>query len=410
MSISSRQIQITYLTLQLINTLAASMIWGINTIFLLDAGLSNAQAFLANGFFTIGQVVFEIPTGIVADVQGRRFSYLLGTITLAISTLLYLLAWKSHAGLWFWAISSVLLGLGYTFFSGATEAWLVDALRFTHHKGDLDSVFARGQTMNGIAMLIGSLGGGVIAQFAGLGVPYVIRALLLLLNFIVAFIWMKDLGFKKVKSTHLVKDVKSLFIKSFDLGLRKPSVRWMMLAAPFSSGVGFYVFYAMQPYLLKLYNNDKAYAIAGLAAAIVAGAQIIGGLCVPLVRKLFKTRTSLLLTTITLNTTILICVSFTTNFWIAIVLLCIWGLAFSCAMPVRQAYLNGLIPSKERATVLSFDNSISSIGGVFIQPSLGRVADVWSYSASFMVGGVFAAIAFPFTFLAKKEKVEADRI
>lgn len=404
------QIQRTYLTLQLINTLASSLIWGINTIFLLDAGLSNTQAFLANSFFTIGQVVFEIPTGIVADVQGRRFSYLLGTLTLAVSTLLYLGAWEIHASMWIWAVSSILLGLGFTFFSGATEAWLVDALKFTKYEGSLDAVFAKGQSMSGVAMLIGSLGGGMIAQFGGLGAPYVLRAVLLLANFIVAFMWMKDLGFEKVKSTHVVKDIKTLFTTSLDLGWRKPAVRWVMLAAPFTSGVGFYAFYAMQPYLLELYKNDKAYAVAGLAAAIVAGAQIIGGLSVPYVRKFFKTRTSLLLTSIVLNSVLLLLIGLNGNFWIAIILMSVWGLAFAAAQPVRQAYLNGLIPSEKRATVLSFDNSVSSAGGVFIQPALGKSADVWSYGASFIVGAAFSAISFPFIFLAKKEKVAADEI
>jgi hypothetical protein len=67
----ARRIQRVYLTLQLGNTLAASFIWGINTLFLLDAGLSNLEAFAANAFFTAGMVLFEVPTGVVADVWGR---------------------------------------------------------------------------------------------------------------------------------------------------------------------------------------------------------------------------------------------------------------------------------------------------------------------------------------------------
>ena len=59
---------------------------GHQHLFLLDAGLSNLEAFAANSFFTAGMVLFEIPTGVVADTWGRRTSYLLGTITLASST------------------------------------------------------------------------------------------------------------------------------------------------------------------------------------------------------------------------------------------------------------------------------------------------------------------------------------
>ena len=82
MNKAARRVQRTYLTLLLFNTLAASLIWGINTLFLLDAGLSNAEAFAANAFFTAGLLLLEVPTGVIADVRGRRFSYLLGTVTL----------------------------------------------------------------------------------------------------------------------------------------------------------------------------------------------------------------------------------------------------------------------------------------------------------------------------------------
>ena len=76
------RVQRTYLVLTLFTTLAASFIWGINTLFLLPPGLDNTQAFAANAFFTVGQVLFEVPTGVVADTRGRRFSFLLGTATL----------------------------------------------------------------------------------------------------------------------------------------------------------------------------------------------------------------------------------------------------------------------------------------------------------------------------------------
>src|SRR5436309_4137334 len=98
----------TYVTLTFLSTLAASFIWGINTLFLLDAGLSVTRAFAANAFFTAGQVLFEVPTGVVADTWGRRVSYLLGAATLFGSTLFYLAMWRMHGPFWAWALSSVL--------------------------------------------------------------------------------------------------------------------------------------------------------------------------------------------------------------------------------------------------------------------------------------------------------------
>src|ERR671912_1546327 len=97
MNAGAQRVQRVYLVLLLLHTLAASFIWGINTLFLLDAGLSNTQAFAANAFFTAGMVICEVPTGVIADTRGRRTSYLLGTITLAIATVLYLLMWRVTA-------------------------------------------------------------------------------------------------------------------------------------------------------------------------------------------------------------------------------------------------------------------------------------------------------------------------
>jgi hypothetical protein len=58
----ARLVQRVYLVLLLLQTLAASFIWGINTVFLLDAGFTNTQAFAAKAFFTAGLVLFEVAT------------------------------------------------------------------------------------------------------------------------------------------------------------------------------------------------------------------------------------------------------------------------------------------------------------------------------------------------------------
>ena len=195
MTPAARSVQRTYLALTLLTTLAASFIWGVNTLFLLDAGLSNAEAFAANAFFAAGQVLFEIPTGVVADTRGRRFSFILGAATLLVSTLLYLYMWQTSAPFIGWALASALLGLGFTFFSGATEAWLVDALTASGFKGNLETVFGRAQIVGGGAMLTGSVLGGVVAQLTDLGMPYIIRAALLGVTVVVAFIFTRDIGF-----------------------------------------------------------------------------------------------------------------------------------------------------------------------------------------------------------------------
>jgi MFS family permease len=400
-----------YLLLLLLHTLAASFIWGINTLFLLDAGLTNAQAFGANAFFTAGMVLFEVPTGIVADTRGRRLSYLLGTFTLAASTMLYLAMWYTSAPFWAWALASALLGLGFTFFSGAVQAWLVDALAHTGYfggGGKLETVLAKGEIVEGAAMLGGSVAGGLIAQATNLGVPYILRAVVLIVSFGLAYALMRDTGFTPNRSKRLIDEVRSIVRSSLVDGLGNPPVRWIMLEAPFTGGVTIYAFYAMQPYLLELWGNDRAFAIAGLAAAIVAGAQIAGGLLVPRLGRVFRRRTSILLAGTMLGTVALAAIGLVPSFWIAILLLVLWGLVFAAVTPVRQAYLNALIESRERATVLSFDSLLGSSGAVAAQPVLGRVADVWGYPFSYVCSAGIQVLSIPFLWLARREAADAD--
>jgi MFS family permease len=407
---AARVVQRTYLLLTLLTTLAASFIWGINTLFLLDAGLSNTEAFAANAFFAVGQVIFEIPTGVVADTRGRRLSFMLGAGTLLLSTLLYLVMWNIQAPFWAWAIASALLGLGFTFFSGATEAWLVDALGATGFIGDLESVFGRAQVIGGGAMMVGSVAGGFIAQATDLGVPYIVRAALLGVTLVVAWWFMHDLGFTPQRGVTPITAARTVISGAVDGGLRNRPVRWLMLAAPFTVGVGFYAFYALQPYLLELYGDPNAYGIAGLAAAVVAGSQMVGGLTVPLVRRFFMRRTDALILAGVLTVIFLVLIGLTDSFLVAVVLMTAWGIIAAIEEPFRRAFINGLIPSQQRATVLSFDSLIGSAGGVVAQPALGRTADVFGYASSYVVSGGIQALAIPFAFLARRERAVSDPI
>jgi MFS family permease len=396
--------------LTLLSTLASSLIWGINTLFLLDAGLTIGRAFVANAFFTVGQVVFEVPTGVVADTWGRRVSYLLGSATLLASTLLYLLMWHLRAPLWGWALSSMVIGLGFTFFSGAVEAWLVDALAANGYDGEMDPVFARGQIVGGVSMLSGSVAGGFLAQATNLRVPYLARAALLLLTLVVASLVMRDEGFTPSRSGGPVAEMRRLVRASVEHGWRVRPLRWVMLAAPFTAGVGVYAFYAMQPYLLQLYGDNTAFGIAGLAAAILAASQIVGGITVGLVRRLFRSRTTVMLAGASVSAVVLVVVGWSGRFWVAIAGLAVWGLVFSAVGPVRQAYVNGLVPSTQRATILSFDSLLGSAGGVVTQPALGWVADAWSYGASYVVCGAVQALAVPLIAVSRAHHAPCDDI
>jgi MFS family permease len=408
MNAESRRIRTRYLVLSQFVWLPTSLIVGVNTLFLLDGGLTNVEAFAANAIYTLGLVLFEIPTGMVADTWGRRTSYLLGAGIQLVGNLLYFWMWHTKGPFWGWGAASLLLGFGYTFFSGALEAWLVDALKHAGYEGELDSIFAKNQIVTGIAMLVGTVAGGFIAQIAALGAPYLVRAGLQLASFVVAFVVMKDIGFTPERSRGFVAQVRALGSAGWTHGLKNRPVRWVMLAAPFYMGTGMYGFYAAQPYLLDLFGDQKAIGVAGIAAAGIAVTQVAGGFAVPAIRRLFGRRTHILLACAALTTVSLVLMGLIQNFAAVVALLVLWAVAYAANVPVRQAYINALIPSRERATVLSFDSMVSSTGGVAFQPVLGSIADRSGYAMSYVVSGGIALCSLPFLLLARRENVPAD--
>ena len=412
---TSERVQRTYLTLTFLQTVAASLIWGVNTLFLLDAGLSITEAFIANAAFTAGMVLFEIPTGVVADAAGRRVSFILGAATLLVTTLAYLALWQAGSGIVLWVVVSALIGLGFTFFSGATEAWLVDALRATGFDGAIENVFGRGQTIAGLATLIGTIGGGFLALIS-LGVPYLVRSAMLVLVIAAAFIWMHDIGYSPARSGTVASQVKNIVRSSVDNGLRNPPIRMFMLAAPFASGVGIWAFYAFQPYLLELFGDPDAVYLSGLAAAAFSVAQIVGGYSVRHLGRFFDSRSRVIAIEVVVGAAALVCVGFAellpvpTGFWVVLVLLTVVATITALSSPMQQAYMNAVIPSEQRATVLSFSSLMGSTGGVVAQPALGKVADVYSFGVGYVVAGVIYAIRLPFILGVRRLRLSADEI
>ena len=105
---------------------------------------------------------------------------------------------------------------------------------------------------------------------------------------------------------------------------------------------------------------------------------------------------------------VLLLIGLLQHFVVVLGLIVCWGLLFAASMPIRQAYINGLIPSRQRATILSFDSLCTSTGGVWAQPVLGRSADVWGYAASYVICSGISLLALPFLALSRRQNADAD--
>jgi MFS family permease len=385
----------TYLTISGLFTLSASVIWGVNTLFLLDAGLDIFEVFVANAAFTAGMVIFEVPTGVVADTSGRRRSFLLSAVTLMLATLAYVAIAAAGGGLVPFVLASLGLGLGFSFYSGAVEAWLVDALDATGSEAQLDQVFARGAMVSGTAEIAGSIGGGLLGTI-DLALPFLVRAGLLGAVFVVGLGAMHDIGFTPRTTTvaALPGEMSKVLHASLDAGWRTRPVRLLMLVSLVQGAFLMWAFYAWQPYFLDLLGRDSVW-VAGVIAALIASATIAGNGLVDYFTRFCGRRTTLLLAASGTLAVAAVGVGLVDSFGPAVVLFLVVMGAIGVVAPVQQAYLHGIVSSAERATVASFASLLGSAGGIGGSVGLGYLSRVRSVATGYVTGGLMMLLALP---------------
>lgn len=399
----------TFYTINGAYTLSASFIWGINTLFLLEAGLDIFAVFITNAIFTASMSFFEIPTGIFADTLGRRFSFLMSVLILLLGTAAYLVAFFIKGGLPWFAFASIVLGLGFTFYSGAVEAWLVDSLKAENWKGILDTVFARSGMIQSIAMLIGTVSGGLIGNLH-LAYPYLIRSFLLVVLFVLAIFFMQEKGFKARSLTlaTIPLEMKKVAQSSFKYGWQQQSLRLFMIFSFIQSSFMMWGFYASQPYFLKLYGNPDAVWLAGLLAALISLAMLIGNKAADILTKKLKKRTTLLISACTLQSIAIITIGLNNNFYVAVSLFLCFIFCFGLIQPLKQSFMHQMIPADKRATIISFDSLIGNGGSIFGQTGLGYISKQFSITLGYFVGGIVLIFSVPGMIKLRLKKEKAD--
>lgn len=408
---TSKQVERRYLIIAGIYNLSASLIWGINTLFLLNAGLDIFEVFITNGVFTASMSLFEIPTGVLADTRGRRASFLLSVVIILIGTLGYVWVAESSGSLMMFNLMSVILGLGYTFYSGAVDAWLVDALAASGYKGELDQVFARAGIVFGAAMLVGTLGGGLLGTI-NLSLPYLVRALLLGGVFVVAWRGMHDMGYepRTMILSELPGEMKKIAAASMRHGWQVQGIKLLMLASMVQAFFFAWGYHSWQPYFLGLLQREDAIWIAGIIAALIAVSLMIGNAMVGWLGGKFRLRTSLLIGGALLIALAAVAVGLANNFYLAVGLYLLTGVAFGIIGPTRMACMHKMIPSEQRATIISFDSLVGNVGSVGGQVGLGYLARQQSLAVGYITGGLVTLLSLPILLVFRALRTPEDQM
>lgn len=407
------------------HTLAASLIWGVNTLFLLGSGLSVFQAFLVNAIFTAAMTLFEIPTGAVADARGRRVSLRWSAVFLLLGTLGYLAAGTWNGGVWGFAVASVVLGIGYTFFSGAAEAWVVDELKSVGEEAGLERLFARSGMTASATMLIGTIIGGILGT-VDLRIPYIIRAGLFVIMLGITLFGMTEKGWKPDGETMgAVERIRRTATDSMAYGWRVKSLRRLMTVSLILGSFMMWGFYALQPYVTGLAGRPGAAWIAGVVTAMVSLSQMGGQALAGRRSPASGTGPSLVAGRLAGAIGVSAFGAFLVGAaglpfvaaWIGrggSLALCLGGLLLMMGsigyyMPFQRSAFHRRIPSEKRATVLSLDSLVGNAGAIVGQPILGRVTDGVGFPAGYFTGTALTLLTLPVLAAFGRSESEENR-
>lgn len=359
-----------------------------------EVGLSPLQLVLVGTVLEASVFLGEVPTGIVADMYSRRLSILIGLALIGCG--LALIAVPSFIVI---LAAQVFWGVGYTFTSGAEQAWITDEIGAA--KAAL--VFVRA-TQVGLA---GTISGILLAGALGLvwiGLPIVAGGIgFLVLTFMLAVI-MPEHGFTRSAERTTWATVAAQFRAGVRLARSRRVVRALMLVSLISglSSEAFdrlWVVHVLDSGLPDVVGEVVWFAAIGLAGT---GISLLVSLVVNRVFK--KALTGLhptrLLSVLTVVEVLAVgAFALSGEFWLVLALLWVRSSVQVVAEPVVAAWMNRNLDSGVRATVLSFDGQMNAIGQVVGGPALGAVGNAVSVRAALLgsaltllpAAGVYAA-------------------
>lgn len=340
------------------------------------AGLNPAQLLIVGAVMEASCFLFEIPTSIVADLSSRRRSVLIGTAIVGLGILIQG-AWPS-----FWPIvlAQVVWGLGWTFISGALEAWITDEVG----AGAVQPLFTRAQQLHLLATIVGTVLAGGIGLLA-LQLPMLVAGSGFLLLAAVMVVAMPENGFTPTPPAE--REAWSQMRDTFLTGLavaRRPGVVRSFMVIALLVGISSEVFdrlwtaHVVDAFTLPelpLLSGDAAwfavFALIGSLIALVASV-LTNRFAAGRVNALHPGGLLAVLTLIHAGGM----VGFATlgSLWPALAAMWVRDAARAVALPIQAAWLNRNIDSRARATTLSLTGQADALGQIVGGPPLGVLA------------------------------------
>ena len=363
------------------------MVFTVNLIYFVTIlGLDPLQMVLVGTVLELSVFLFEIPTGVVADTVSRKISIIIGVFLIGAGFVVQ----ASVLSFGFILVAQVLWGVGYTFISGATQAWITDEIG----EDQAGSAFLHATQWAQIGSLIGIGLSVLLSSLWGMRIPMLVGGLLFWLLGFYLVIWMPENAFVR-KSTSF-RSSWDEFFKTIRSGWRTVKIHpvlWRILLVGFFFGLYSEGLDRLSvPHLIERFNLPDLGegTMVGWFGGLSAIGMVLTFFSARQLRKYLGKKISVhqmirFLGLFSAGLVIsLIVFPLVNQMFVSFGILLLIGVFRSLINPLYAAWINQNIPSEIRATILSLSSLVDASGQIGGGPIMGLIARNYSVQAGLL--------------------------
>ena len=366
-----------------------TLVWTLAPVYFVTAvGMSPLQLVLVGTFMELTIFVCEVPTGVVADVVSRKLSIVIGYLVMGAAIVFCGVVAQPWAVMAAWS----LWGFGYTFTSGATDAWLADEIGVENVR----PVYLRAAQVGRLCAL-GAIGGSVALGLISLRLPVIVGGVVIFAVGLVLAAVMREHGFVPAPRDEAASTVRAM-VATGRAGarlVRRTPVLLLILAISAFYGAWSEAYDRLgQAHIIR---DVGVPSFAGLSFVVwfgvISAASLLLSLLVarPANRRLEhaprQTITRVLLfADVALIATVAV-FGLAGAFWLALVAMLATNTIRGLVGPLFSSWLNqSITDSRVRATVFSITSQADAIGQWTGGPGIGAIGNIFGIRAALVLG------------------------
>ena len=382
----------TYLLFSAIAAMCFSLVATVMVVYHIEiVHLNPLQLILVGTTLELACFIFEIPTGIVADVYSRKLSIVIGVVLTGVGFILE----GSISSFVFVLVAQIVWGLGSTFISGSLEAWIAEEEK----DKDLDKIYIKGAQAGQIGSVIGIVLSTVIANFS-VRLPIIVSGVLFIILALFLWLYMPENNFKPSAPGDLNTFKKMVY--TFKSGLKivkSKSIIMILLAVTLFYGLSSEGYdrlsnmHFLQDTMLPKLGNLSSVTWFGIFGIL---GMILSFIVMHFMAKNLKNEDNrkngkLLLCINILYISSMLIFALTRNFSLMLIAYLATNTFRIINEPIFSAWLNGHIDDNSRATVLSINGQMNSLGQILGGPIIGIIATNISVSIGIVCTSLLVA-------------------